>query len=494
MTGVVPTARARRDDEPFRSRRFDRGHPAVGAGEVDLGNQAGSWHGALRDVSTRGLALLVADAPGGATCALDDAVSIRVAVDGREFLSARGTIRHVTDEQRGKRLGVELDRPVNLACLHRRGDEIVATRAWRAFAQEHPLPDLSTAEQCLTFLADYFEGADSVLARLEADVATVDPARRDGRGRALRDAFAPGFVSTMRVLRRTLGELLDADPRAIERLPSSLLDRVRRRYLTCPFARRAHTKPLGYAGDYELMQLLYRDDDEAGSALGDLLLRFHRSEPGGVAVRNRVPFLGAAIRAAVASHEQVDASQRLPIANIGCGGAVELIQLLRVAPELGARLHVALVDQDANALAACERALTPLVMATDCRIDYLCDPIARLIQARSLRRCLGPRWLVYSAGLFDYLDDEEFVALGAALLTTVVEGGTLLIGNMARHNPSRVLMTTFMQWDLVHRSADELVALGARLGAADDDVAVDAEATGVNLFLRLRRGVSAPVA
>ena len=134
------------------------------------------------------------------------------------------------------------------------------------------------------------------------------------------------------------------------------------------------------------------------------------------------------------------------------------------------------------------------MLATDCRIDYLCDPIARLIQARSLRRCLGPRRLVYSAGLFDYLDDEEFVALGAALLTTVVDGGTLLIGNMARHNPSRVLMTTFMEWDLVHRSAGELAALGARFAAPADDVGVEAEATGVNLFLRIRRDVTAPVA
>lgn len=46
------------------------------------------------------------------------------------------------------------------------------------------------------------------------------------------------------------------------------------------------------------MQLLYRDDDEAETALGNLLLRFHRADPGGQAVRNRLPMLGDAIRSA----------------------------------------------------------------------------------------------------------------------------------------------------------------------------------------------------
>jgi hypothetical protein len=58
---------------------------------------------------------------------------------------------------------------------------------------------------------------------------------------------------------------------------------------------------------------------------------------------------------------------------------------------------------------------------------------------------------------------------------------------MARSNPSRVLMTEFMDWDLVHRSTDELAYLGHRLASEGDLVAVDAEPVGVNLFLRIVR-------
>jgi hypothetical protein len=61
----------------------------------------------------------------------------------------------------------------------------------------------------------------------------------------------------------------------------------------------------------------------------------------------------------------------------------------------------------------------------------------------------------------------------------------LIVGNVASHNPSRVFMEYSLDWFLIHRSAEELVDFANALSPRPIRVEVDAEPTGVNLFLRI---------
>lgn len=94
--------------------------------------------------------------------------------------------------------------------------------------------------------------------------------------------------------------------------------------------------------------------------------------------------------------------------------------------------------------------------------------------------------IVWSAGLFDYLDDKQLVFLLRRLYETVKPGGELVVGNFGPDNPSRNYME-FGQWFLNHRSTDQLVALGRQCGARVGQIRVDAESAGVNLFLRIEK-------
>ena len=54
--------------------------------------------------------------------------------------------------------------------------------------------------------------------------------------------------------------------------------------------------------------------------------------------------------------------------------------------------------------------------------------------------------LIYSAGLFDYLNDRVVRTAGARLVDALAPGGTAVIGNFDVANPTRPLMEHVRAW------------------------------------------------
>lgn len=249
--------------------------------------------------------------------------------------------------------------------------------------------------------------------------------------------------------------------------------------LHSPFMKRAYTKPLGYAGDYEMMNMLYRDHAEGDSLFAKAMNLYATQESAAQANVNRLDYLCAKIRAAV------EARGYVRLASIGCGPARELALLLEQSPELGKYLDVALIDQEERVLVYCERTLSPLAAKTGVRLQFIRESVRRLLGARQLKDALGERDLIYSAGLFDYLNQRSFSALLAGLYDALAPRGHLCVGNVGSHNPTRYTMEYLLEWFLIHRSPAELEEFGRALRPQPTRVEVDAEPSGVNLFLRI---------
>jgi extracellular factor (EF) 3-hydroxypalmitic acid methyl ester biosynthesis protein len=257
----------------------------------------------------------------------------------------------------------------------------------------------------------------------------------------------------------------DLDPAAYAKCKARCADLLHPTLKESPFLCRALEKPLGYAGDFEMMNMLYRDPWEGRTPLGRALNVCFTNEPAAVANKNRIAYLGELIR-------EKSGQNRVRIASIGCGPAKEIEELLRESPELGPRLDITLVDQEQLALDQCSRTI----------------PSARLCRA-GLRQPLtdqavlpeGSFDLIYSAGMFDYLGPRLFEAVSRGLFRALAPGAELVIGNVAAHSPSRWIMEYFADWCLIHRTSKELSEFGARWGATTSWV--DAEPSGINLFL-----------
>jgi hypothetical protein len=67
------------------------------------------------------------------------------------------------------------------------------------------------------------------------------------------------------------------------------------------------------------------------------------------------------------------------------------------------------------------------------------------------------------------------------------KGGWFVFGNFSLQNPTRHGMELVGKWYLLHRSAEELIALCNAAGVPYESVEVDHESLGINLFCKIRK-------
>jgi len=97
--------------------------------------------------------------------------------------------------------------------------------------------------------------------------------------------------------------------------------------LCAPFAYRSYAKPLGYAGDYEMVNMMLREGFEGGSVFAKLVNLWFVSQPPAQAHRNRIDHLVQIMLIEAAARHA--AGKPLRVLNLGCGPAVEVQRFLR---------------------------------------------------------------------------------------------------------------------------------------------------------------------
>jgi len=241
-------------------------------------------------------------------------------------------------------------------------------------------------------------------------------------------------------------------------------------------AARFFHKPLGYAGDFEMMNMLYRNESLGDTLFGQALSRVILDCDGARAVRHRAQYLVGKVTAAATCGEP-DRPAR--ILSVAAGPAMELQLILRKDPALlrAGRAEITLLDQDAGALRHAREQIEALAARARVEVTLRClNSSIRTVIAEGLH---GSYDLIYSAGLFDYLKDRTARAAGVRLVAALAPGGTAVIGNFGDANPSRPLMELFTDWPLLHRSASDLRRLFGDIGSS---MTIEQETTGVNLF------------
>jgi hypothetical protein len=204
------------------------------------------------------------------------------------------------------------------------------------------------------------------------------------------------------------------------------------------------------------------------------------------AVRFRKDLVKRQLKALLA--RRTGSREPVRVLSIAAGPAQELFELFQELDEMPAPLEVVLFEQDKNALAHAFRRLTPAVEARfpgRVRLLFLHDSIKRLLRDRALFAPFGSFDLVYSCGLFDYLQQRTAVMLTRHLAGTARPGGQLIVANMTDH-PGRVLQEIHLDWHLIYRTRDELLEVG-RQAVPRAQVRILEEESGVNPFFELVR-------
>jgi extracellular factor (EF) 3-hydroxypalmitic acid methyl ester biosynthesis protein len=203
-----------------------------------------------------------------------------------------------------------------------------------------------------------------------------------------------------------------------------------------PLTRRAFQKPRGYPGDAELLDLIYRVRPYKGAMtpLGALIHEFAPSQPSCVSVSERREILGRLI-------DHTAAERPLPrILSLACGHLREA--QLSEAVRTNAIGEIVAVDQDPLSLEVLVRELkNPRITPVNASIRrFLFDPTI-----------YGDFDLIYSAGLYDYLDDETARRLTSSMFAALRPGGSLVVANFAPELPDIGYMEAIMDWRLIYR-------------------------------------------
>jgi SAM-dependent methyltransferase len=215
---------------------------------------------------------------------------------------------------------------------------------------------------------------------------------------------------------------------------------------TDPMARRSFEKPRGYAGDAVLLDYIYGlrvpdpHHDRARSIYDYAVTR-----PSADAVRERRLRI-----AEILDHTAARCPGDARVFSIACGH-------LREAEISGAMTRGEITRFDA--LDADPKSLE--VVATRLQgVTVREGSFASLLRDKSVRDTYD---FVYSAGLFDYLQQGTATKLLETMFAMLRPGGRLLLSNFLPSVVDAGYMETYMGWHLIYRDLDQLTALATRI-------------------------------
>lgn len=255
--------------------------------------------------------------------------------------------------------------------------------------------------------------------------------------------------------------------------------------LCAPFVHRAYTKPMGYAGDYETVNMILRNRMEGPTAYAAILHQFVLSADTGEGHRNRIVRLVDHLKQEAA---RVGAQGRMMrVLNIGCGPADEICRFIRKEP-LADRCEFTLVDFNRETIDYATAKIAEASADSGRRpaVTYVHRSVNDLIKEAARGRSGDmPRYdLVYCAGLFDYLSDRICQKLLALLSEWTLPGGLTVATNVHSGHQSHAMMEDVLDWHLILRDEAQISALAPEQAG---NCLVCTEPAGVNIFLEMRK-------
>ena len=351
------------------------------------------------------------------------------------------------------------------------------------------VPGLYEFKARVSELRLFLEDGQTQLAELEASLPSHVSQGEQGSpaGDALIQRMRDGFSAD---IIRMSGEI-DAATRHATRGEWDALREFSQRQLhpllmQSPWMHRARQKPLGYPGDFELMNGLYRNHFNGATLFARAVNLAFVSTPAAEAVRTRRDLMKRELGKVL---DRAAPERPVRILSIAAGPAQEVYEVLQERAQIDGAVEIVLFEQDRRALAFAYARLSRVVKQRwegRVKVVLLHDSIKRLLLGSTVFPAAGQYDMVYACGLCDYLQRNTWVKLCRTLYGTVAPQGTLYVGNMVPSNPSRWFMELHLDWALVYREHAEMLEL-ARAAAPSASLRLCEEPTGVNPFVALTR-------
>lgn len=336
-------------------------------------------------------------------------------------------------------------------------------------------------------LETYLDGLQSWCQQIESGVLLPGDSNIEAVIQEIGPVVSLEIASHFADYEREVSQLTDG-----QRLPHrEFLKRTLHRFiLQSPFSERCFVKPLGYPGDYGMVELMLGDPYQGETLFGKLLNNAFLETGPVQAHQNRIEYLVEAIQE-VAS-QRAALGQRTRILNLGCGPADEIRRLIERDPcvedcdfELLDFSDVTLRYTEGKIAESCREA------GREVSINFIEQSIQGFLKKAARGEDFLPESydIVYCAGLFDYLSQAFCAKLTSTFYDLIKPGGQVMVTNVSKHNTIPFVMEDFLEWEIIDRSEDEMLELvpDKKLRLLND---LKSDRTRINLFLELRKPVA----
>ena len=452
-----------------------------------------------RDVSQSGVGFAWPESADVPALGLD-LERLTIAFDGHIAYDGRARIGSIRDVEGVVVVGAEvkdhllnMDDVLEMRDLHRASDAAALPLSCRD--RDWQLGGHATFKRLIGELRLYLEDSETHLQAIEAELPwnTVhgagDAAPRRALIELIKREFMPDFLAMTEALQRSARDVPAEEAGPLIRYSRRFLDDW---FMRSPWMHRARHKPLGYPGDYEVMNHIYRLGFDGPDLMAKALNLATLHSPAAAAVRYRKDLVRDTLAKLLADRLAGDDVVR--ILSVASGPAQEVFELLSEAEHLPARVEIVLFDQDPGALAYAYGRIRQVVerrFPGQVDVLFLHYSIKRLLKDDLLFSRFGPFDAIICAGLYDYLRHGTAAHLTGRLFDNLKAGGTAYIGNMHPANQSRWIMEHHLEWQLLYRTHEQILAF-ANEGAPRASCRIVTEPTGVNPFVFVDRHTDDP--
>jgi len=406
---------------------------------------------------------------------------LRLTQRGREILRVPARIARVALAKNGALVGFALEEcDFDLSALQRDNARAVsATTIKTARSTAIPSEYKSFCADVLSFVAEYLQHIDQFYAPIEHDFSESET---NELVLELAGAAEENWKSLIAEGNRLVIPL-HRDKKCRLELKAYTERVVTPVLLEGAGWARSYNKPLGYPGDYRIMNYIY-DGTPVGSSIRAKFLH-QLSLIGSRPVLLRMKELSRLISNATHNF-QGDAFELM---SVGCGPARELNEIASAKPpELA--LRATLIDQDHDALEFAVSAAHQAVTRDHLSINALNISFKEMLNPTSIADLLGNMDVIYSAGLVDYLNP----LLAQRFLTRVYQylkpGGKLIIGNLNDLDSGMIWPCEYVtDWNLYFRSEVDMHAMAREIPGVKTSVYSDA--SNAIYFLVVEKPISA---
>jgi|SRR3990167_2887511 len=245
--------------------------------------------------------------------------------------------------------------------------------------------------------------------------------------------------------------------------------RYRHYFLYGDFIRWSYEKPFGYAGDFKIIDDIYRNHSST-TGFTRLWDNYFQQLNVSKAVRERKEDIKKMIITFLEDQGN-QKNHNIRIMNLASGSAREIKELLEAdSKELFAEVVFDCYDFDSRAINYAKELLN-----NDSNVNFFQKNAIRLALKKNIREEIVKNYdLIYSNGLFDYLDEGIATRLISNLKKLLKRNGIIVISNVRDKysSPSAGWMEWVAEWYLIYRTEDELKNIFKAAGFSHNDLQI----------------------